>query len=173
MVSDYWMMNMRIMLIALTSILLTVVGFCNSTAAVYNMYKWVDKDGIIHMEDAPPQDLSKSTKVEKITSEGRTTSNGPQRTQPTRNQGQKQTRQSAATVEIYTAVWCPYCTQAKEYLRSRGIAYREYDIDKDKEALKRKNELVPNGGVPVAVINGKVISGFSSNAYDRVLAGHP
>ncbi len=163
---------MRIVTIALAAMLIMALGLSPSAAAEYKMYKWVDKDGIVHMEDEPSMDTPGSTKVEEITTEGRALSLTPQRTQGARNPGAMQSPQTAATVDLYVTSWCPYCQKAKDYLHSKGIAYREYDIEKDQEALKRKKELSPQGGVPVAVINGQVVTGFSSEAYDRVLAGH-
>jgi glutaredoxin 3 len=33
-----------------------------------------------------------------------------------------------AKVEIYTKIFCGYCTRAKRLLESKGVAYEEYDI---------------------------------------------
>jgi glutaredoxin len=78
-----------------------------------------------------------------------------------------------SNVEIYTTSWCPYCTHAKEYLKSRGVPYIEYDVAKSRDALRRKNRLSPSDRVPVAVINGKVIDGFSETTYDAALREKP
>ncbi len=32
-------------------------------------------------------------------------------------------------VEIYTKMWCPYCTRAKRLLDAKGVAYQERAID--------------------------------------------
>jgi glutaredoxin 3 len=31
-------------------------------------------------------------------------------------------------VEIYTKMFCPYCTRAKRLLADKGVAFEEYDI---------------------------------------------
>ena len=31
-------------------------------------------------------------------------------------------------VEIYTKMFCPYCTRAKRLLSDKGVAFEEYDI---------------------------------------------
>jgi glutaredoxin 3 len=31
-------------------------------------------------------------------------------------------------IEIYTKLWCPYCTRAKRLLDEKGVAFEEYDI---------------------------------------------
>ncbi len=40
----------------------------------------------------------------------------------------------AATVEIYTWRFCPFCVRAKALLDRKGVAYSEYAIDGDREA---------------------------------------
>jgi glutaredoxin 3 len=34
-------------------------------------------------------------------------------------------------VEIYTTFFCPYCLRAKNLLQSKGVAYREFDVELD------------------------------------------
>lgn len=40
-------------------------------------------------------------------------------------------------VVMYATSWCPYCQQARNYFREQGIAYTEYDIERDAEAKRR------------------------------------
>ncbi|WCT72128.1 glutaredoxin 3 [Sphingomonas naphthae] len=46
-------------------------------------------------------------------------------------------------VEIYTKMFCPYCTRAKKLLTDKGVAFEEYDITmggaKRDEMLARAN----------------------------------
>lgn len=72
-------------------------------------------------------------------------------------------------VELYVTSWCPYCKQATQFFRSRGIPFTAYDIEKDKGAAQRKNQLDSRNGVPFALINGQAIHGFSAEAYERAL----
>ncbi|MBT8249229.1 MAG: glutaredoxin 3 [Acidimicrobiia bacterium] len=32
-------------------------------------------------------------------------------------------------VTIYTTAWCPYCDRVKDLLDTKGVAYREVDVD--------------------------------------------
>jgi glutaredoxin len=138
------------------------------------MYKWVDKEGVVHLQDYPPQDIPSSTHVEK-----RQFKHNPEPISKSNaasgkiNSLNNQAINANPKVEIYTTSWCPYCKQAKDYLNGRSILYTEYDVEKSPEALRRRNELSPAGGVPVAVINGRVIRGFSSETYDAVFGGKP
>jgi mycoredoxin len=37
-------------------------------------------------------------------------------------------------VTMYTTRWCPDCLRAKSFLKQRGIAYREVNIEEDETA---------------------------------------
>ena len=72
-------------------------------------------------------------------------------------------------VELYVTSWCGYCKQAKKFLDQRGITYQIYDVEKDAAAAKRKNEIAPHSGVPLAVIDGNIIRGWSKSLYQELL----
>ncbi len=44
-----------------------------------------------------------------------------------------------AKVEIYTRIFCGYCTRAKRLLDAKGVDYEEIDVTMDRE---RRNEMV-------------------------------
>ena len=115
------------------------------------LYRWVDENGVVHLSDVPPENAIKSAEVQStISSENLT---GPK-------------------VELYTTSWCPYCQKARDFFRSRGIPFTEYDIEKDKAAAARKNRLDKKKGVPFAMINGRGIHGWSAAAYEQALQRH-
>lgn len=72
-------------------------------------------------------------------------------------------------VELFVTDWCPYCAKAKQFFRSRNIPYTAYDIEKDRSAALRKNQLDNRNGIPFAVINGQKVHGFSPEAYEKAL----
>ncbi len=72
-------------------------------------------------------------------------------------------------VELYVTSSCPYCQKAMAYLKSKGIPFQAYNIERDADAASRKKKMDTQGGVPFAVINGKKISGFSEEAYQKAL----
>lgn len=65
-----------------------------------------------------------------------------------------------AKVEIYTKMFCPYCSRAMSLLASKGVDVEEYDISlggpKRVEMLQRAN-----GGstVPQIFIDGRHVGG--------------
>ncbi len=74
------------------------------------------------------------------------------------------------SVDIYITSWCPYCKKAMAYLRSNGIAFNAYDIEKNARAKARKQKLDPAySGIPLTVINGKVLKGFSASRFGNAL----
>ncbi len=74
-------------------------------------------------------------------------------------------------VTLYSAVWCGYCRQAKAWLSGHGVTYRDVDIDAPggMAALAQANG--GGTGVPVLVVDGKAMNGFSTSAYQAAFAG--
>ena len=70
---------------------------------------------------------------------------------------------------MFTTSWCSWCKKAKTFFRSREIAFVEYDIEKDKEAERRKAQIDRPKGVPFAVINRKGINGYNEIVYINAL----
>ncbi len=72
-------------------------------------------------------------------------------------------------VEIYTTPSCPYCHMAKEYFKSKNIAYQEYDVAKDIQKREEMLKLVGQIAVPIIVINGQAILGFNKAKVNELL----
>lgn len=73
------------------------------------------------------------------------------------------------SVELFITSWCPYCRKAEAFLTANGIPFVAYDIEKDAEAARRKKRLDSRKGVPLVVINGQVLYGFSERIYRTAL----
>jgi glutaredoxin 3 len=68
-------------------------------------------------------------------------------------------------VEIYTTMWCPYCSRAKALLERKGVAFTEFDVDE--EPARRREMMQRAGGrtsVPQIFINGEHIGGSDDMA---------
>jgi glutaredoxin 3 len=74
-----------------------------------------------------------------------------------------------AAVTIFTTTACVFCLRAKEFLRSRGVSYREVDVTGDDEARERLMEK-SNGRrtVPQIFIGDVHVGGYTDMvALDR------
>jgi len=73
-------------------------------------------------------------------------------------------------VTIYSGEGCPPCTQAKRYLKEKGIDYEEVDLTKD-ENNGIANKLINETGefrIPIIDIDGDKISGFNKEKLDSI-----
>jgi glutaredoxin len=80
-------------------------------------------------------------------------------------------------VIIYGASWCGPCHQAAAYLKRRGIAFVEKDIEQDGGAAREMHAKLASAGmrggsIPVIDVRGKVMVGFDERAVERAL-GQP
>jgi glutaredoxin-like YruB-family protein len=152
-------------------------------AAHAAFYQWVSENGTISFSDTPPPKGASSKGKDATVAEPKYRK--PEvRSQPIAETGASKvkseetapSREVEATtsaeyppVELYVTSWCGYCKKAKAFLTSRGIPFREYDIERDAGAAQRMARLNSRGGVPVAVIGGKTLVGFSPSAYQHAL----
>ena len=135
------------------------------TLSVVNaeLFKWIDADGKAHYSDSIPAHTKRSRAL-KINSALGLSSGFEELTLV------EESPDIVETVDLYTTSWCPYCVKARAFLRANNVPFKDYDIEKDTNAARRKRQLDSGStGVPLAVIKGKVIRGFSENAYQRAL----
>lgn len=57
----------------------------------------------------------------------------------------------------------------KEYLKSKGLEFKERDVSKDEEALRWIADTVGQMATPVTDIDGEVILGFDREKIDSAL----
>lgn len=82
----------------------------------------------------------------------------------------KKAPQNPNKVDIYITSWCGYCKKAMAYLKKNKIPFKKYDIEKNIAAKHKKQKLAPSySGVPLTVINGTLIKGFSPESFDEAL----
>lgn len=75
---------------------------------------------------------------------------------------------SGSTVVLYGTKACPYCEQAREFLRLRGVTFADARVDHDAQARARLQSLDIES-VPVLLIGDQLIRGFNAGAIDRAL----
>jgi len=66
----------------------------------------------------------------------------------------------APDIEIYTTAVCPYCVAAKNFLKQRGVGWREIRVDLDTAARTVMLERARRTSVPQIFINGQHVGGF-------------
>lgn len=115
------------------------------------LYTWTDRNGIVRRTYYPPP--ADQVRKNKPSSQSSSVQQPVRRNQ----------------VELYVTSWCPYCKKAIQYFRSRGIAFKAYDIEKDKQAAARRKRLDGRDGVPFVIINGTRIHGYAPEQYTEAL----
>jgi len=149
-----------------TAILLLLLAVANP-AAPGELYKWVDEQGKVHYGDNPP----KNVQLKKVT--GNVSSYSSVSVEPLLTETTPGDQSGEAkSVVMYATSWCGYCRKARKHFRANGIAFKEYDIEKSKSAAAAFKKL--NGrGVPVILIGGQRMNGFSAETFDRIYEGNP
>ncbi len=138
------------------TVLLIGVALCAlPIVASAGVFKWVDENGKVHFGDQPPADAVQ----QEIKGTFSTYNAGPAPDLP-----------AADTVKpaviMYSTSWCPYCVKARNYFRANNVRFREYDIEKNSRANREYQKLGGNG-VPLIRVGKQLLSGFSSDRFDR------
>jgi glutaredoxin 3 len=66
----------------------------------------------------------------------------------------------ASEVIIYTTDYCPYCRAAKDFLKSKSVAFKEVDVTHDDAVRKKLVTLTGQETVPQIIADGKSIGGY-------------
>ena len=67
-------------------------------------------------------------------------------------------------VVIYTKTYCPYCVHAKRLLSSKGVSFREENLEDRPEELRDLIERTGMRTVPQIFINGDLVGGYTELA---------
>ncbi|TRO11369.1 glutaredoxin family protein [Ectopseudomonas mendocina] len=121
------------------------------------IYKWTGESGRVHFGDKPKdkdqaEQLSpKINSYESVSYESFTPAQGA----------------TSQRVIMYSAAWCGYCKQARQYFRRNGISFVEYDIEKNQNARRAYNAIGGNG-VPVILVGSKRLNGFTTVDFQSI-----
>ena len=155
-------MAMRVMLVAAT-----LFAFALAGAEAQQLYRWVDKDGVVHYtQQAPPPGAAKDVERRTIS---RSAAGSPSLPYATRLAAQN------FPVTLFTSADCGApCTDARDSLEKRGIPFDETVVGDEKsvEALK---SIAGNAQVPVLRVGKQVMLGFEPARWKSALdnAGYP
>lgn len=126
------------------------------------IYKWTDANGKSHFSGSKPANQASVENRNDLEAKS---------PQPTSVANKPAVTAAAPKVDLYITKWCGYCKKAKAFLSKNNIAFNAYDIEQDPDAAARKKTLAPDySGIPLAVINGATIRGFSEDSYQEALA---
>lgn len=76
---------------------------------------------------------------------------------------------SEKTVTVYSTPTCPYCQQAKDFLRQKGVGFTDYNVATDLEARNAMVQKSGQLGVPVIEVDGSVVVGFNRARLEELL----
>ncbi len=62
-------------------------------------------------------------------------------------------------VVMYTTPWCPYCVRARRLLQSKGVAFKDIDVARDRNLRDEMEDKSGRHTVPQIWINGEHIGG--------------
>jgi len=133
------------------------------------VYRWVDEEGEVHFSDTAPNDSSakdrkiKSSFIQDSDTEAKEIKSAPWKSADSSGKA------TSKDVTIYVRNTCPYCRQVKEFLSQKGISYKEIEVSQDRDRRDEMIRISGQRGVPVIVINNKVIVGFNRQAIEENL----
>ena len=156
--------------------LITVL--CAALSVSYaQVEKWVDKDGKVHYGSVSPTNAdSQSMRGAPITfahgtsrvelPKDEASSDGELSGQTSKPNIDSSDQSASGPVILYATSWCGYCKKARVYMAENGIAYREFDIEKNRNARAEYRQY-SGEGVPLLVMGEKTLRGFGADRYDR------
>ena len=151
--------------------------FLCAATSVYaeTLYKVIGVDGRVTYTDLPPADRRSTLELKFTDAPVTSLPESVLKNQAEFAKGMQNQSAQAKKIDVsgpttlFSASWCGYCTQAKVYLRTKGIAFRELDIDTPAGGCAYF-EAGGQRGVPLIMVAGKRLSGFSTGAYDHFFA---
>jgi len=169
-------------------VMITLLSFllCSSLAMA-DLYRWVDKDGNVHVTNTPPQ--GRGAKVEQMRENKRhharpDSSSQSKADKKKKKEDKKKERKAAkkekkkfyakypgVKVQLYVTSWCADCKKAIAFFKASGVSLQVFDVEKNQNAAKRKDMISPAKTIPVAVIgDGEiVVIGFNESEYSSAL----
>jgi len=72
-------------------------------------------------------------------------------------------------VKIYSTPTCHYCVTLKNFLKEKGIEFKEIDVSSDSAAAEEMISKSGQMGVPVSDIDGQIVVGFDREKICQLL----
>jgi glutaredoxin len=149
-------------------LLASILLFVSLACASQIVYLGRNADGSITTSSQPPADYKPVPFTPLPPKSAQTaTPNQSSARVPSPTTGRSRAAMAPQGLVLYAADWCPYCRQARQYLKSQGIAYTEINID-TQDGSQAFAAAVGNGrkGIPLMVSGQRQIRGFNVASYD-------
>jgi glutaredoxin len=78
----------------------------------------------------------------------------------------------ADDLKLYVKVWCPWCIMAEDFLKGRGYAYQQIDVERSRAAYDEMIRLSGQRLTPTLVVGDKVLPDFGPDELDIFLKKH-
>ena len=72
-------------------------------------------------------------------------------------------------VVLYVTEWCPYCSQARDFMAEQQIPHRVVDIEASAENSAEYQAMGGTGGIPLVAVGTETIEGWSAGAARQML----
>lgn len=72
-------------------------------------------------------------------------------------------------IVMYSTSWCPVCTEARDYMKSKSIRFIEHDVEQSPSAKAIQRRLNPKGSIPTIDVEGAVLVGFSDESLEQLI----
>lgn len=72
-------------------------------------------------------------------------------------------------VKVFSTTTCPYCSMAKDHLKSKGVSYEDIDVSRDRAQAIAMVQKSGQMGVPQLWIDGQVVVGFDRARIDQLI----
>ncbi len=140
--------------------------FASATAAASGVFKWVDPSGRTHYSDQPPP--AETRGAQQIRGKGNVV-------EVDKESFAGKQAHAKNPVVLYANNCGPFCDQAREHLKRRGISYSQKDPSTDPEHALALKKLVGAMEVPVIVAGKSHLKGYETTSWDKLLdeAGYP
>lgn len=78
-----------------------------------------------------------------------------------------------AAMKLYVKVWCPWCIDAIDWLKTHGYAFELIDVLADEAAYRRMFEISGQRKTPTLELpTGEVLPDFDVAQLERFLSAH-
>lgn len=127
-----------------TLLLVSLLVLVITPAHAGKIYRWVDSQGHVTYQDAPPPPGARDVRIQRMASSS-----------------YRPSSKRRPSVTLYMIPNCPPCDSVRRYLDRRGVPFSEVNIahqPKERAVMKRTTGYV---SVPTVVVGKTAINGFN------------